>query len=573
MSELVSNPQELAQQLADQHRAAQAEAAVHQFVDVTNEESLNDFNSYLESRPTEDATEDATEDVGTDMLKKSHYDETLAETANQYEEMSMTELAKELAEATVAKDTTKFTDVSEVLNGKVANFVDAQKSERTEDSELPAGNRDEQVKNVYNRLGKVMEAEKSRLTAEKQPEPTPDTSTGTGDVENAQTNFDKLSPTQKLVKLAEIEPLLDDALAKAVEAGDNTKIEQYKRHKEQLQNEKNRALEAKFQNMSSEELLHKLENLTDESDKVEHDQVRDEIHRRFTEARTQDAPEQNGTAAEKKNSFDQMTPSEKLARIAEIEAIIDTNIVTATESGDIEELNALKENKEALQVLKNEALKAKFEGVSVEELQKRYDTLTNEADKEEREQVRLEMWRRYGEATSPENTATAVADLYDQDAEGQRPKRKGWMKRIKDRVKGSRATTAVLTGNVVDGGNGGNGNNDTPEKSRLRGCGAVLGAAALVGAAVVFGVVAKQKGWDINPFDGDGFSFDNGVGIKSPYNEKFYDYISGTAKFKEANPTVTLPGGEVVSWIPDAPNYDLAAYDQYMNGLIDQMNS
>ncbi len=107
MSELVSNPQELAQQLADQHRAAQAEAAVHQFVDVTNEESLNDFNSYLESRPTEDATEDATEDVGTDMLKKSHYDETLAETANQYEEMSMTELAKELAEATVAKDTTK----------------------------------------------------------------------------------------------------------------------------------------------------------------------------------------------------------------------------------------------------------------------------------------------------------------------------------------------------------------------------------------------------------------------------------------------------------------------------------
>ncbi|MBP7807464.1 hypothetical protein KA047_03135 [Candidatus Saccharibacteria bacterium] len=384
--------------------------------------------------------------------------------------------------------------------------------------------------------------------------------------DKAQENFDKLSPTQKLVKLAEIEPLLNDALEKAVQAGDSKKIEQYKSHKEQLKNEKNKALEAKFSGASNEELLDKLAKLTAESDKTEHNQVRDEIQRRFTEARALDTPGQTGTAAEKKNSFDQMNPSEKLARIAELEAMVDAGIVKATESGDVDDLNSLKQTKEELQVLRNEALKAKFDGVSDEDLLSKYDSLTDEADKDEREQVRLEMWRRYGEANTQDDGSQAAP-------EAQPAGKKGWMKRIKDRVKGSRATTAVLTGNVVDGGNGGNGNNDTPERSRRRGCGPILGAAALVGAAVAFGVVAKQKGWDINPFDGDGFSFDNGVGIKSPYNEKFYDYISGTAEFKEANPTVTLPGGEVVSWIPDAPNYDLTAYDQYMNGLLDQMNS
>lgn len=558
MSELVSNPQELAQQLADQHRAAQAEAAVHQFVDVTNNESLDDFNAYLESRPTEGAD--------TDMLKKSHYDETLAETANQYEDMSMTDLAKELAEATVAKDMTKFTEVSDVLNGKVANFVDNQKSERAESSDLPEDNREQQVKNVYNRLGKVMQAEQARLTAEKQPVVSQDAPESNTEQDIISSGV--LTPSEKLAEIAKVEEMYKRSFAKATAEGDQAGLEMLKSIKEQIQNAKNEALEAKFKDVSNEDLRAQLENLTAESDKTEHDQVRDEIQRRFTKARTQD--EGISLDAEGKKLFTEMNPSEKLERIAELEAMFDADIAQTT---DQSKLDALYHQKAQMQVLRNEALKAMFEGVSTEELQKRYDTLTAEADQDEREQVRLEMWRRYSEASLPENNPTEVAALYDQDAEGQRPKRKGWMKRIKDRVKGSRATTAVLTGSVVDGGNGGNGNNDTPEKSRLRGCGAVLGGAALVGAAVVFAVVAKKNNWDINPFDGDGFSFDNGVGIKSPYNEKFYDYISGTAEFKEANPTVTLPGGEVVSWIPDAPNYDLVAYDQYMNGLLDQMNS
>ncbi len=559
MSELVSNPQELAQQLADQHRAAQAEAAMHQFVDVTNKESLDDFNAYFESRPSEDG--------GTDMLKKSHYDETLVETANQYEEMSMTDLAKELAEATVAKDMTKFTEVSDVLNNKVSNFVDAQKSERTEGSEpsdLPEGNREQQVKNVYNRLGKVMKAEQDRLTAEKQPVVSPDITETTP--EQGSVSTDELTPSEKLAEIAKVEEMYKTTLAKATAEGDQAGLEMLKTVKEQIQNAKNQALEAMFKGVSNEELRVKLEGLTSEEDKTEHDRVVAEMQRRFAEARAQDegaAQEGGPVDAEGKKLFTEMSPSEKLVRIAEMEAMFDANIAQATDQSDID---ALYHQKAQMQVLRNEALKAMFEGVSDEDLQNKYDSLTDEADKDEREQVRLEMWRRYGEANTQDDGSQAAP-------EAQPAGKKGWMKRIKDRVKGSRATTAVLTGNVVDGGNGGNGNNDTPERSRLRGCGAVLGAAALVGAAVAFGVVAKQKGWDINPFDGDGFSFDNGAGIKSPYNEKFYDYISGTAEFKEANPTVTLPGGEVVSWIPDAPNYDLTAYDQYMNGLLDQMNS
>ncbi len=387
-----------------------------------------------------------------------------------------------------------------------------------------------------------------------------------GSADKKEKNFDNMSPSEKLEMIAKAEAMLKASIAQANERGDQKELDELKKQKEQIHDLKNEALEAKFKDVSNEDLRAQLENLTAEADMVEHNQVRDEMQRRFAEARAQDegAVQEGGpVAAEGKKLFTEMNPSEKLVRIAEMEAMFDANIAQAT---DQSELDALYHQKAQMQVLRNEALKAMFEGVSDEDLQNKYDSLTDEADKDEREQVRLEMWRRYGEANAQNDGSQATP-------EAQPAGKKGWMKRIKDRVKGSRATTAVLTGNVVDGGNGGDGNNDTPERSRRRGCGPILGAAALVAAAVAFGVVAKQKGWDINPFDGDGFSFDNGTGIKSPYNEKFYDYISGTAEFKEANPTVTLPSGEVVSWIPDAPNYDLTAYDQYMNSLIDQMNS
>jgi len=170
MSEaLVPDPIALAQELAAKHRQEQQVAAVHDFVDVTNPASMDDFQQYLESRPHKDEKgniHDPTNGKFTgqngeyfDAQRQKHYDETLKETVVDYESMTMPQLAREMGKAEAKDDKPKFAELDGVLSQKVETFADSVKTDRN-----PNGLPDESREALHARMGKIREQEKARLT-------------------------------------------------------------------------------------------------------------------------------------------------------------------------------------------------------------------------------------------------------------------------------------------------------------------------------------------------------------------------------------------------------------------------
>lgn len=139
MSELANNPQQIALEMAEKHRQdlerQKQEAAVSEWVDHTNEQSLDDFKEYLQTRPNEDNNGKIhhpgngqfmkEEDVDRyfEEKRENHYEQSLETDeqgdSNRYEDMSMTELAKWLGVAEAQGDRTKAGDLQDVLLEKM----------------------------------------------------------------------------------------------------------------------------------------------------------------------------------------------------------------------------------------------------------------------------------------------------------------------------------------------------------------------------------------------------------------------------------------------------------------------
>ncbi len=219
MSELVSNPQDMAAELAARSLRERQEAAVNAFVDVSNPESLNDFNAYLDGRQSQDETGTYALD-GKYVINESIEQNTLAETNPGYESMSLTQLAKELAEAEVAGDKTKHEDVTEILSGKVTEYLhnvkDSGMSPSTslltrpestlpkgqeDPSFLPKGDRKGAEDAIHARLNRIKEQEKARLTQPEAQEPKA-TEADTNEETEDLTNLDQKQLNQLLVERA-----------------------------------------------------------------------------------------------------------------------------------------------------------------------------------------------------------------------------------------------------------------------------------------------------------------------------------------------------------------------------------
>jgi hypothetical protein len=135
MSEVVNNPMQIANELAEKHRQEQErqrqEAAVTEWVDPTSQQSVEDFNAYMEAQPYQDANGQAHapktgEFIGPngkyfDKRRDAHYESTQD---RRYEELSMTELADELAYAELTEDKTVAGDISDILLDKMVDFAD-----------------------------------------------------------------------------------------------------------------------------------------------------------------------------------------------------------------------------------------------------------------------------------------------------------------------------------------------------------------------------------------------------------------------------------------------------------------
>lgn len=157
---LVEDPYRLAKEIADEHQRARQEAAVREFVDITNPQSLNDFETYLNKRPVQ------SEAVTPDGIEKQ------LGTQSPYESLSLTELAKEKAEAEVSNDRTKSNDIDEILQNKVKSYLQDVRisgrsdvtSKRTRSAKaLPENDRQTAAGNLSARLNEIKDKEKARL--------------------------------------------------------------------------------------------------------------------------------------------------------------------------------------------------------------------------------------------------------------------------------------------------------------------------------------------------------------------------------------------------------------------------
>jgi len=161
--------QEIAAEMHALALRAQEEQRLDAAFEAGNQQSYDDWNSYLEARPFQDNKGNVHNPgngqfIGTngdyfDQKRGEHYEQILGDTKVDYEAMSMSELAKEAAHAEVGNDQTKFAELDGILSAKVEGFADGVKTSRN-----PNGLSDESREAMHVRIRKLVDKEKNKLT-------------------------------------------------------------------------------------------------------------------------------------------------------------------------------------------------------------------------------------------------------------------------------------------------------------------------------------------------------------------------------------------------------------------------
>jgi hypothetical protein len=143
MSELVSNPMQVAQEMAEQHKQeqlrAQQEAAVGAWTDTTSDQSVADFEAYLQQRPYKDEQGQARHPYNGQYIgpngayfdKRREALETesgdLYPGEQDYREMGMVNLARLIGRFEAEGDKTKVHDLSDILMEKMIAHAEKNK--------------------------------------------------------------------------------------------------------------------------------------------------------------------------------------------------------------------------------------------------------------------------------------------------------------------------------------------------------------------------------------------------------------------------------------------------------------
>jgi len=493
MSEIPApNQEQIAAEMHARALRANEEAKLEQAFEPGNQQSYEDWNNYLAQRSYQDGEGQVHGPNGQVINPDSDYDidpvsyrsadevsgtkrkstggtintrieqETLAETVNGYEDMSMSELAREMAKAEVANDKTKFAEIDGILSEKVEQFASGVKTERN-----PNGLTDDAREAMHARLRKLIDREKAKMAGAggeqpqeptEQPQEVPTEAPVTP--EQPQPQAETVPQAEAAEKFLNDHPTVKEAYDKLREAqaeGDAVKIA-----------------------MATDEL----NTAVYEADRKNYKTILEQLNK---PAKTNE---------EKTQLYDQDADKTQFETNANKEFINSHQQLQVAVSQAIE---AIKAKDQAATDEAESALEKAFEEISQQE---NWDEATRQARKAAIEKYILSQLG-LGEKAAEEDQEKAPTEGEKTKKVETKEERSRWQN-LKNRLgllRHGDYKNALAHGEKKE----------AHEKNRRR---RIVGAVALFGGGAILAYLNTKNGWiDINPFDGDGLDlnpFNNG---------------------------------------------------------------